>query len=441
MILFKDATLLEFDPPRVREGMDVLVDGSEIHAVGANLRGVRAEREIDASGKLLFPGMVCSHHHYYSGLARGVIAELGPMPDFVSVLKQLWWRMDRAHDDETLHAASLICSLDAIRSGTTAVIDHHASPNFITGSLTAIKRGFEEAGLRGSSCYEVTDRHGEQGMLEGIEENRGFAAAIDEEKKLGSWSGLMEAHIGGHAPFTLPDAALSRLGRLAEESGRGFHVHLAEGSYDVSHSHITYGKNLVPRLDEFGLVTEKTLLAHGIYLDADEVALINRRGAFLLHNCRSNMNNNVGYNPRLPEYNNLALGTDGIGGDMFEEIKVAFFKHRDAGGPLQPGDFLAAMAGGYRILEGSFGRRFGKIESGYAADLVLGSYDAPTPLLPENIAGHIAFGLGSNIVESVMINGKMVMEDRRFPLDTDGIYAHAREQAKRLWSRMNEIEP
>lgn len=441
MILIKGATVVEFDPPRVREGMDVLVDGAEIHAVAPNLRSVKAEREIEASGKILFPGMVCSHHHYYSGLARGVIAELGPMPDFVSVLRELWWRMDRAHDVETLAASSLICSLDAIRSGTTAVVDHHASPSCITGSLNVLKEGFESAGLRGSSCYEVTDRHGEEGMLEGIEENRSFARSIDEEKRGGSWSGLMEAHIGGHAPFTLPDEALSRLGQVTEETGRGFHVHLAEGSYDVSHSHITYGKNLVPRLDEFGLVNEKSLLIHGIYLDEDEVALMNERDAFLVHNCRSNMNNNVGYNPRLPEYKNLALGTDGIGGDMFESIKVAFFKHRDAGGPMQPGDFLAAMAGGYRILERTFGKKFGRIEPGYAADLVIGSYDAPTPLLPDNIAGHIAFGLGSNIVESVMINGKMVMEERSFPLNSEEIYANAREQAKRLWSRMNEIKP
>jgi putative selenium metabolism protein SsnA len=455
MILFKNATLMEIDPPRMREGMDVLVAGDEIKAVGQGLEaGDPASgsssgadkrdsepRIIDATGKLLFPGLVCSHHHYYSGLARGIIAELGPMPDFVSVLKQLWWRMDRAHDEQSLYTSSLICSLDAIRCGTTAVIDHHASPSFITGSLTALKRAMEETGLRGASCYEVTDRHGEQGMAEGIEENRSFARSIDESKENGTWSGLSEAYVGGHAPFTIPDAGLEQLAQVAEETGRGVHVHLAEGSYDVSHSHITYGKDLVPRLDEFGLVNEKSILVHGIYLSSEEIALMNERDAFLVHNCRSNMNNNVGYNDRLREYRNLALGTDGIGGDMFEEMKVAFFKHRDAGGPLQPGDFLAALASGYRLLERSYGRRFGRLEEGYVADLVLADYASPTPLLPENIAGHIAFGMSSNIVESVMIGGRMVMEERKFPLDAPAIYAGAREEAKRLWSRMNEIEP
>lgn len=444
MILFENATLLEINPPRVREGMDLLVEGDEIKAVGSGLRkgpAGGAERVIDATGKLLFPGLVCSHHHYYSGLARGIIADLGPMPDFVSVLKQLWWRMDRAHDEQSLYASSLICSLDAIRAGTTAVIDHHASPSFIVGSLTALRRGMEEAGLRGATCYEVTDRHGEGGMVEGIEENRSFAESIDEEKRKGSWSGLSEAYIGGHAPFTLPDTGLERIAEVCEETGRGFHVHLAEGAFDVSFSHITYGRDLVPRLDHFGLVNDKSILVHGIYLSEDEVELINERDAFLVHNCRSNMNNNVGYNRRLPEYRNLALGTDGIGGDMFEEMKVAFFKHRDAGGQMQPGDFLEALASGYRLLERSYGRRFGRLKEGYVADLVLAEYASPTPLVPENIAGHIAFGMSSNIVESVMIGGRMVMEDRQFPLDTPAIYAGAREEAKRLWSRMNEIEP
>ena len=458
MILFQNATLMEIDPPRVREGMDVLVEGDEIAEVGKNLRprlaggdapgaggggsaGGQDLRIIDATGKLLFPGLVCSHHHYYSGLARGIIADLGPMPDFVSVLKQLWWRMDRAHDEESLYASSRICSLHAIRAGTTAVIDHHASPSFIAGSLTALRRGMEKTGLRGSTCYEVTDRHGEEGMLEGIEENRSFALAIDEEKKRGTWSGLSEAYIGGHAPFTLPDEGLRRIAEVTEETGRGFHVHLAEGAYDVSHSHITYGKDLVPRIDEFGLVNEKSILVHGICLSAEEVALMNERDAFLVHNCRSNMNNNVGYNQRLPEYRNLALGTDGIGGDMFEEMKVAFFKHRDAGGPMQPDGFLNALASGYRLLERSYGRKFGRIDEGYVADLVLAEYASPTPLRAENIAGHIAFGMSSNIVESVMIGGRMVMDARAFPLDTDSIYASAREEAKRLWSRMNEVEP
>ncbi|MCG8480459.1 MAG: putative aminohydrolase SsnA [Spirochaetales bacterium] len=440
MTLFKHATLVEFDPPRVREDHDLLVDGDAIVAVGANLSVQGLATVIDAGGKLIFPGLVCSHHHYYSGLARGMLVEIGPTPDFVSILKRLWWRMDRALDEESLHCAALVCSLDAIRCGTTAVIDHNASPNFITGSLATIQRAFEEAGLRGVTCYEVTDRHGEAGMREGVEENVAFAKRIDDERAAGTWSGLTEALIGGHAPATLPDDGLTMVADACEATGRGFHVHVAEDIYDASHSHITYGKDLIPRLMDFGLIDERSLIAHGTHLSSREVELLNGRDAFLLHSCRSNMNNDVGYNHRLPEFKHVALGTDGIGGDMFTELKSAYFKHRDAGGPLGPGDFLGALAAGNEILRRVFGRSFGRLEPGYAADLVVAYYASPTPLVAQNIAGHMVFGMGSEIVETVMIDGRIVMRDRRLAADIETIYRRARRQAVRLWERMKTIE-
>jgi len=447
--LFKNATLVEFDPPRVREGMDVLVDGDVITEVGRNLTitGPSAPgpagsgKSIDLSGKILFPGLVCSHHHMYSGLARGIMAEIGPTPDFISILRNLWWRLDRAIDAASLYSSGLICSIDAIRAGTTAVIDHHASPTFITGSLNILKKAFEETGLRAATCYEVTDRRGHDGMIEGVEENIAFARGIDGEKANGTWSGLTEAHIGGHAPVTLPDEALKLIADACTQTSRGFHVHLAEDRYDVSHSHATYGQDLIPRLDAFGLLTDKTLLVHGVHLSSEEITLFNERDSFLIHNARSNMNNNVGYTTRIPEVKNLGLGTDGIGADMFEEIKTAYFKHKDEGGAWWPGEFLGALAAGNRLLERVYGAKFGRLEPGYKADLVVADYASPTPLVPENIAGHMVFGMGSAIVETVMVNGSLVMEERQFNIDIAPIYEEARGQAKALWERMNGINP
>ena len=196
-----------------------------------------------------------------------------------------------------------------------------------------------------------------------------------------------------------------------------------------------------PRLADFGLVNEKSLLVHGVYLSSEEVELLNRKDGFLAHNCRSNMNNSVGYNRTLPEIKNLVLGTDGIGGDMFTETKSAYFKHRDAGGPLGPGDYLHALAAGNRMLERIYGRPFGRLEPGYAADLVVADYHSPTPLSSENLAGHMIFGMGPEIVETVMIEGEIVMEERRFKLNTQAIYREARKQATQLWERMGTIKP
>ena len=446
MTLITNATVLDFDPARVRHNVEVLIDGSEIVDVAEggsakDHKGKKPETVIDAAGALLYPGLVCSHHHYYSGLARGILARIGPTPDFPSTLRNLWWRLDQAATEESLFASSLICSMDAIRAGTTAVIDHNASPHFIDGSLAAIKRGMEQVGLRGTTCYETTDRHGHEGMIAGIEENLAFAKQIDAEKADGTWKGLVEAHVGGHALFTLPEEALERLAAATRDTGRGFHIHVAEDRYDVSFSHATYGEDLVSRLNRHALLDQKTLAIHGTFLARHEIDLINDAGAFVVHNCRSNMNNGVGYNKDLGSIANLALGTDGIGADMLAAFKHAFFKHQDAGGPLQPDAFLSALARGNHILETSFGGRYGRIEPGYAADLVINDYDPPTPLVPGNIGGHIAFGLDAGGTRTVIIGGEIVYDNSAFPFDTRPIYESARREAKALWERMDTIAP
>lgn len=446
MILITNATAVEFDPPSVRGGVEILIDGPVIAAVAetggaVSPDGRKPETVIDAAGALVYPGLVCSHHHYYSGLARGILASIGPTPDFASTLKNLWWRLDQAADAESLHASAMICSMDAIRAGTTAVIDHSASPRFISGSLPRIKDAMEQVGLRGATCYETTDRHGRHGMIAGIEENIDFARLIDQEKREGTWRGLVEAHIGGHAPFTIPEEGMERLADAVASTGRGFHVHVAEDRLDVGHSHLTYGEDLVVRLDRHGLVNDKALLIHGTFLAPHELDLINERDAFVVHNSRSNMNNGVGYNADLPRVKNLALGTDGIGADMTAEFKHAFFKHRDAHGPWQPDAFLRALSAGNRVLERVFGGRFGRVEAGYAADLVINDYDPPTPLAAENLAGHLTFGLDASGTRTVLVAGTVVYRDREYPLDSAAVNATAREQAKALWARMDQIEP
>jgi putative selenium metabolism protein SsnA len=435
--VLKNAQTIEFSPADVKQAVDIVIEGSLIRAVGKHAAsGIQADKVIDCEGLYVHPGMVCSHHHYYSGLSRGIMATIPDSPDFISTLKNLWWRVDRALDEESVYYSSLICSLDAVRAGTTAVVDHHASPNFIKGSLHQIRRGFEAVGLRGMTCYEVTDRNGgEKELREGVEENLRFAQEIEDSGP----DRLMEAAIGAHAPFTVPDAGMQMLSDAVAQTGRGLHIHLAEGAYDASVSHHRYDRDLAFRLDDFDLINDKSILVHGLYLNEAEIELINSRDAFLVHNARSNMNNNVGYIRHIDKVKNLVMGTDGIGADMFEEFKLAYFKHRDAGGQLWPDTFLSALGRGNQLLSRYFDADFGRIEAGCKADLVISDYKAPTPLEAGNIAGHIAFSMGSNSVRTVLINGSVVMEDRQFPFDVEEIYAAAAGQAKNLWSRVDQL--
>ena len=440
MIVLKNATVVHLHPAEVIPGVDIVIDGTEILSVGRGAaEALKPARSINLAGRVVMPGLVCGHDHFYSGLSRGIMARIAPCPDFVTTLQNLWWRLDRTLDADSVRLSGLVCALEALKAGCTAVIDHHASPSFIEGSLSTLKDGFEKAGLRGVLCYETTDRNGREGARQGVEENRRFAELVEDEKSARGKQRTVEAMIGGHAPFTLSDEDCAALAEVVSKSSRGFHVHVAEDRFDPSHSHRTYGKDPLKRLDGFGLLSERSIIGHGLYLTHEDRELLNVRGATLAHNSRSNMNNGVGYNAALPQLKNVVLGTDGIGSDMLLEAKFAYFRHRDSGGPLGPGAFMRFLQSGNEVLHRSFGESFGRIEKGYKADLVVLDYDSPTPLARENVAGHVLFGMGSRDVNTVIVNGKVVMENRTFPWDVGPVYAEAQKAAQALWKRMDSL--
>jgi len=436
MIKLKNARIIGFDPPSVIENADIVIDGGIIEGVyeGGTYRFPDAE-VFDMTGRSVSPGLVCSHNHFYSALSRGIIADIKPCNDFSSTLRYLWWKLDRALDEKSLYYSGLIGSLEALRSGVTSVIDHNASPSYIGGSLSTLRKAFETTGLRGILCYEVTDRNGQDGLHRGIAESADFIATLGKDGP-----GLVEAAVGGHALFTMSDHTLAHLSELVSESGRGFHVHVGEDAYDGSFSHHLFARDLTERMADFSLLTDKAILVHCVHLTAADVDRINDADAFVVHNPRSNMNNSVGYNRNLPRFRNLALGTDGIGSDMLEEFKFAYFKHRDSGGPLFPGEFLSFLQAGNRILERYFGGTFGRIEAGAKADLTAYDYRNPTPLTGNNLAGHLAFGLSSSSVTDTMVNGRFAYRNREFTFPVDEIYSVAAEEAGRLWKRMDDLE-
>lgn len=443
MLIFQNVRVLNFEPPTATEALDVAVrepsEGGTVAEVGRNLAAKYPGARQAGSGGCLSPGLVCSHTHLYSALARGILADLKPSKDFGQILSHLWWRLDRAIDEPILRASARAGLADAAMCGVTSVVDHHASPGFIDGSLDVIKAAYDEIGLRGLLCYETTDRNGSEGALSGVRENIRFAGSVDAERKAGR-APRVEAAIGGHALFTIGDETLEALADAVQTTGRGFHVHAAEDRYDASDSRLRYGLDLIERMDRLGLLGPRAIVGHGLWLSPSEIEILNARDAFLAHNARSNMNNAVGYNTLLPSVKNVVLGTDGMGADMAEEFKFACFRHREASGPWWPGDFLRALDRGNRLMERYFeGSRFGRLEAGFPADLVHWDYDPPTPLVAENLAGHLAFGLGSRSVRSVLTDGRFVVRDRTASFDAAAIAADGRVQGERLWKRMDAL--
>ncbi|HEU4943374.1 MAG TPA: amidohydrolase family protein [Gaiellaceae bacterium] len=426
MILTGATVLATLDPVRV-ERADLHVRDGRVAADGGGERR-------DCSGCLVVPGNVCAHTHLYSALARGMPYALEPPENFVQILQRVWWRLDRALDEELVRASALVGGMEALLSGTTTLVDHHASPNAIDGSLDVIEEALRSLGVRSVLCYETSDRDGPERARAGIEENRRFLERVRRERPP-----LARGLVGAHASFTLSDETLAACAEL----GTGLHVHAAEDAADEDDAVALSGLRVVARLAAAGALDENTLLAHGVHLDDEELELARSANASIAHNARSNMNNSVGRARVGAMGPRVALGTDGIGSDMFEESRTAYFRLREDDLAAAVDWPLERLAEGARLAGRSFDEPLlGTLAPGAPADLVVLDYPAPAPLDEATLAGHWIFGLASRHVRDVMVGGEWVVLDRRLArADQQTLAAEAAEQARRLWARLDEIGP
>ncbi len=394
---------------------------------------------IAGHGQLLLPGFVCAHTHLYSALARGMALSGVAPQSFTDILAQIWWRLDKALDKESIYYSALIGGLELIRNGVTTVIDHHASPNAIRGSLAEIKKALVgELGLRSCLCYEISDRDGPERAMEGIAENIEFFDSTAQDE-------LLSALIGLHASFSLSDRTFAQLRQALGGREVGFHIHLAEGPEDQEDSLTQYGKRVAARLNDLGILGPRTILAHGIHLDEQEQELIAQAGAILVHNPQSNMNNAVGIAdiPALLRKGILVgLGNDGFGYEMLSDLRAMFLVHKLVQHDPQAMSLAQAhqvfFRNNYEIARRLFGVKLGSIRPGYRADLILVDYKAPTPLDEANFMGHLLFGLAGNLeVRTTIVNGRVLMREREMcGIDEQQAYREAREATRRLWGRI-----
>jgi putative selenium metabolism protein SsnA len=429
-MLLRDATLATLDPPDVARA-DLRIEGDRIAERGASIAPRPGEETLELEGSMVLPGLVNAHTHLYSALARGMPGPAAPPRNFVEILEAIWWRLDRALDEESVHLSALVGGIEAALSGTTLVFDHHASPGFIRGSLATLRRGLEEVGIRSVLCYETTDRNGMEGRERGIEENVAFLAEPP--------TALTRGLVGAHASFTLSEETLARLAAAVAQTRSSLHVHVAEDHADGENCRTRFGSGLIERFERHGLIGPRALLAHCVHLGASEIEEVQRRGAWIAHNPRSNMNNAVGYAPAGTMWR-AALGTDGMDEDMLAEARAAYLKMRES----RRSDALPAsiemLAGGHRLAAEVFGLPFGRLEAGAPADVVVMDYRPPTPLNEGNLGGHLLFGLDRSHVRSVMVAGRwIVREGRIVTVDAPAVFARARAAAPKLWERMSRL--
>ena len=419
-IYLKNATFIDPDDFSFRDSHIRVTEG-----VGGTSEFVdsfearEADRVIDCRDKLVTKAFACGHHHVYSALARGMGPPKKTPENFYEILKYIWWTLDKSLDPEMIEASALVTAISAAKSGVTMVIDHHASPFAVEGSLETLARAFDRVGVSHLLCYELSDRDGERSAQQGLAETESYLRSGRQ--------GL----VGLHASFTVGDELLGSAVQLARSLDSGIHVHVAEDPVDQQDCLEKHGKRVIQRFFDAGMLESgKTILAHVLYLDDEEKALIREAPCWVVGNMESNLNNNVGTFSGAGLGERVMLGTDGMHSDMLRSAQVSYLAGQAVETP--------AMDTVYRRLRNV--HRY-LASNGFSGDggnnLVILDYDSPTETNQQNFLGHFFFGLTSRHVETVISDGRIIVENGSITtVNESEILAFSKAQATRLWQKM-----
>jgi putative selenium metabolism protein SsnA len=428
-VILTNARVLTFDGEnRVLDSGSVEI--REDGAIGAVTSGLR-DHAIDAGGRLLMPALINCHTHLYSTLARGMTVPGRPPRNFKEILGKLWWRLDCALNQDDVYYSALVGLIDSAKCGVGTLIDHHSSPNACSGSLDRIEQAFREVGLRGALCYETSGRNGARKAAEAIRENVRFI-----ERTRSRADGLVGASFGLHASFTLSDQTLERCVEADRSLRAGFHLHVAEDACDAG---------AVQRLRQFGVLGERTVAAHCLHVTPSDMATLERHRVNVVHNPQSNCNNAVGAAKLLELIRRgvlVGLGSDGYTARMWDEFKSALHVQKLRMADPRVGyaeAYAAAFLNNREIACKVWGMDIGRIAPGARADLILVDYFPPTPLGPDNLFGHLLFGIANAPIHALLVNGRYVVRDGQcVTVDERAVAEKAAIQARSLWRRFED---
>jgi len=379
----------------------------------------------DAKGSVATIPMINFHEHIYSRLAKGLNIK-GSTENFHKILKNLWWKLDLMLDEDMIRASALMTVLESIRNGTTYIFDHHSSPNSTKGSLKVIADTLSEFGLRGTICFEVTDRNGLELTKQAVQENYDFIESNGENFK---------GMFGLHASFTLKDQTLRFVSNLIKDFETGIHIHLCEDKIDREISEKKFDASPLERLFKFNLVNSKSILAHGIHLKKKEYRKIAEIGAAIALNPDSNMNNSVG----LPEFKKfpaklrLLPGTDGMHSNISKTIKQLFLLYRHYGGSFADTfSFLQRIYFNQIDFVKKYFDDFTTLNLNERADLIIWDYVPVNQLTAENFWGHFVYAVLERQPKTVIQNGKFCLKDFQLQFNVDSFEKEIIKQGMRL---------
>lgn len=391
----------------------------------------------DLKGRVILPGLVCAHHHFYSSFARGLVLKSFSPKNFYEILDQLWWKLDKLLNEEEIYYSAVVALIDCLRSGVTTVIDHHESQGLQRGSLQQIKKAVDLVGLRASLCLGVSDRYNRG--KEGIEATEEFITELYSAKDN---KGNIVPMLGLHASFTVSEETLRQIAELKEKYKLGIHTHCAEDQLDEEDCVKKYGCSVIERFDKYKLLDEKAILAHCVHITDEEMKIIKERKSNIVVNPESNMNNAVGCVNLLKMLSygiNVGLGTDAMSSHMLLQARSLYLlqRHHYKNPTIAFTESVDVLfKGNTRIVELLFGKKYNTFTPGIPLDAVVYNYFPTTPVNDNNFYGHLLFGVAYSTVDTVFVNGKQIIsEGRILTFSEKDVIAEANKVAEKFWSK------
>ena len=400
----RDAWIVTQDQNRSILKGDIVVDGDKIVSVGKKYNG-DADREIDASGDIVMPGMINTHTHVAMAPLKGICDDL-LFPDFLDKV----FKIDSDRTDYDLEMGAKLGLAEMMRGGTTTFVDLYYSEDVIAKAV-------QESGIRGVLCWCCLDEQFTTQKGNPLNNCKHFYETHKDKRKIIPGVGLQGVYVCGEE--TCVGAK-----EFAEEKDLPLNFHLSETRGEVNNHKNKTGLRPLEWLDKIGALTPNMIAAHSAWLTMNEVRLMGAAGMSVSLCAVSNMKLATGGVAPVPEYLqnnvNVTIGTDSNNTnnslDMFSEMEIAGLLHKSARwdatvAPAQQLLDFCTINGAKAI---GMEDKLGSIEAGKYADLVILDGKAPNmrPFLPENLVANIAYSASSLNVKTVLCQGDIVVSDR-----------------------------
>jgi len=431
-LVVKNGVVVTCDPrDRIIRNGAVAIQGSRIVAIGTveELEKVwKADREIDAKGMVVTPGLVNSHTHLSMTLFRGVADDI-PAIEWLPRI----WSIEKNMSEQACHAGALLGCLEMIKSGTTCFADQYFHMNQVAGAV-------ERSGMRAVLAQGVLELGDSEKGREQLKEAADFAKEWN-----GKVEGRIRCKIGPHAIYSCSTRLLKEARQIANEIGVGLHIHLAEAPNEIKMVKEKCGRTPTEHLANIDFLSSDVLAAHCTFVENSDIEILRKTGTGVSHCPSTAMKCGGGISPvpdLVREGVSVGIGTDGCGSnnnlDMIEEMRTAAFLHKlnrkDA--TVLPARTMLRLATIGSATAVGLQSEVGSLEVGKKADMILVDFGKPHLTPFHNVTGHLVYSSFGSDVHTTIIDGEIIMENRQVrTLDEEEVMREAQLQFERLLER------